>query len=239
MIELDEAAAITAAVTAQERLESYLPRILRWGMVAAAAAALLHRSSGKVTGRVLVGSLAAFLLSSLVIAVVRRLFLSPCRWLRYRRAEKILRRAVTGAGARAGLVWSWTLGSPGAAGVTARGQLLLAGRSSAFHLLRLDPEHIVDAKVERDVTLVTETRHGGSTIIGLSGQGWMGGFTTGSRSQSVTRQDEQAWAEIHYQIERNGRVCVAIIPFGADRVGAESFCALVTRLQSRVDKEGE
>jgi hypothetical protein len=115
--------------------------------------------------------------------------------------------------------------------VTTGGELLLVDRSSGYRVLRLARDGIAGVSVEREVTQVTQTRDSGRSVIGGVAGGLFGGWVSGGRSTSVSRQVEEAYLEIRYQLEPNGLVGVAVVPFGADRRGADSACAMIARLQ--------
>ena len=71
-----------------------------------------------------------------------------------------------------------------------------------------------------------------SSSGGTSG-GLLGAFTSGGLSRSVTRTVETTFLELRYQLERNGAVYTTVIPFGADRRGADALCATLTRFEQR------
>jgi hypothetical protein len=167
------------------------------------------------------------------VAVVVGVILQPSRNLRYRSAVKKLEGRLRGAADLTTAPCTWYTGAPGAFALTAGGELLLGDRSTGYELLRLTPDQIARVSVEREVTQVTQTRHSGRSVIGGVGGGLFGGWVSGGRSTSVSRATEEAYLEIRYQLEPNGLVRVAAVPFGADRRGADSACAMIGRLTIR------
>jgi hypothetical protein len=222
---------VRRCVEHQEWLERVVPRIAFWTVFGSAILMLLDRYGWRVTGGVLVGSMVALVVARLAVAVVVHFGLQPCRNIRFRRARRKLAAMLKDAAELTSMPCSWYTGAPGAFALTKAGELLLVDRSSGYELLRLTPDWIAAVSVERDLTLVTQTRHSGRSVVGGVGGGFFGGWASGGRSRSVSRHIEETYLEIRYQLEPNGLVRVAVAPFGSGRRGADAACAMIARLQ--------
>ena len=220
---------VRRCVVHQEWLERIVPRTVFWALFGTALAMLLSRYGWNVTGGVLIGAVGALIVARLAVAIAVGVVLRPSRALRFRAAAKKLGARLKAAGDLSCPPCTWYTGAPGAFALTKGGELLLADRSSGYQLLRLTPDRIADVSVEREVTQVTQTRHSGRTVIGGVGGGLFGGWVSGGRSTSVSRDLEEAYLEIRYQLEANGPVAVAVVPFGANRRAADSACAEILR----------
>ncbi|HEX8239704.1 MAG TPA: hypothetical protein VF574_08215 [Allosphingosinicella sp.] len=220
---------VRRCVVHQEWLERIVPRTVFWSLFGTAALMLLSRYSWHVTGGVLVGAVGALIVARLAVAIAVGVVLRPSRNFRFRSAAKKLGSRLKAAGDLSCPPCTWYTGAPGAFALTKGGELLLADRSSGYELLRLTADLIAGVSVEREFTQVTETRHSGRTVIGGVGGGLFGGWVSGGWSTSVSREAEEAYLEIRYQLEANGPVAVAVAPFGADRRAADSACAMIRR----------
>ena len=191
-------------------------------------AALLHLRLGAA----ILNGVIMFVVAGFVIRVVNKLILSPIRSRRYKAIAGKLASAMQAVPTPISQWRSWWAGAPGALTVTQRGELVLVDRSTSYEELWLHPKQISNVSVEREATQITNTRHGGRFALGgVSSSGFFGGYTFGGRSRSVTQTVETAFLEIHYQLERNGMTYTTVIPFGADRRGADALCATITRLE--------
>jgi hypothetical protein len=191
---------------------------------------LLQRYHWHVTGGVLVGGLIALIFARLGAAAAA-VILGLLRRFRFASAARKLHRMVFEAADLTSPPCVWYTGAPGAFALTAAGELLLVDRSTSYELFRLRAEQIAGVAVEREVTQVTSTRHSGRSVVGGVTGGVFGGWISGGRSTSVSRNVEEAFLELHYQLEVNGIVRVAIAPFGCDRRGADAACAMIARLR--------
>ena len=220
---------VLRCVVHQEWLERIVPRTVFWSLFGTAVLMLLSRYGWHVTGGVLVGAAVALIVARIAVAIAVGVVLRPSRALRFRSAAKKLGARLRAAADLTSSPCTWYTGAPGAFALTSQGELLLADRSTGYELLRLTPDQIAEVSVERELTQVTQTRHSGRTVIGGVGGGLFGGWVSGGRSTSVSSQVEEAYLEIRYQLEANGPVAVAVVPFGADRRAADSACATVLR----------
>lgn len=154
--------------------------------------------------------------------LVDNLVLASIRAVRYRgAARRLLDQLLTVPGTDSRRAW-WE-GGPGALAIQRGGHLLLTDRSTGYVPYALGSEQIVGVSVERRATHITDgDTHG---HVGL-----FGGVKTQTRS--VTRTVESASLEIRYQLEPNGMVRTAVVPFGDDRRGAEELCGTISRLVS-------
>lgn len=220
---------VLRCVVHQEWLERIVPRTVFWALFGTALLMLLSRYGWNVTGGVLIGAAGALIIARLAVAIAVGVVLRPSRALRFRSAAKKLGSRLKVAGDLSCPPCTWYTGAPGAFALTNGGELLVADRSTGYELLRLLPDQIAEVSVERELTQVTQTRHSGRTVIGGMGGGLVGGWVGGGRSTSVSRELEEAYLEIRYQLVANGPVAVAVVPFGADRRAADSACALIRR----------
>lgn len=220
---------VLRCVVHQEWLERIVPRTVFCALFGTALLMLLSRYGWRVTGGVLVGGAGALIVARLAVVIAVSAVLRPSRNLRFRSAAKKLGSRLSAAGDLSCRPCTWYTGSPGAFALTKGGELLLADRSSDYELLRLTPDRIADVSVEREVTQVTQTRHSGRTVIGGVSGGLFGGWVSGGRSTSVSREVDEAYLEIRYQLEANGHVFVSVVPFGSDRRAADSACSMIRR----------
>lgn len=221
---------VRRCVEHQEWLERIVPRTLFWSLLGAGILVLLLRYNWHVTGGVLVGAAIALFLAKVAVALIWAAFLEPSRNLRFKWAARKLAARLKEFADLTSLPCTWYRGAPGAFALSSAGELLLVDRSSGYELLRLGPSQVAGVSVEREVTQVTRTRHSGRSVFGGMAGGFFGGWVSGGRSTSVSRAYEEAYLEIRYQVEPNGLVRVAVVPFGDDRRGADSACAMVGRL---------
>jgi hypothetical protein len=220
---------IRRRVEHQEWLERVVPRTVFWALFGTALVMLLNRCGWNVTGGVLIGAAGALILARFAAAFAVTVVLRPSRNLRFRSAAKKLGSKLRAAGDLSCPPCTWYTGAPGAFALMKGGQLLLADRSSDYVVLRLTPNLVAGVSVEREITQVTQTRHSGRAAVGGVGGGLFGGWLGAGRSTSVSSEVEEAYLEIRYQLEANGPVAVAVVPFGADRRAADSACAMIGR----------
>jgi hypothetical protein len=222
---------VRRCVDHQEWLERIVPRTVFWAVFGTALLMILVRYRWHITGGVLVTGAGAFIVARVAVAIAVSIALQPARNWRFRFAAKKLGSRLREVAALTSDPCTWYTGAPGAFALATGGELLLVDCSSGYELLRLTPDQIAGVSVEREVTQVTQTRHSGRSVIGGVGGGFFGGWVSGGRSTSVSRHVEEAYLEIRYQPEPNGLVAVAVVPFGSDRRGADSACAMIARLQ--------
>ena len=187
--------------------------------------------NGSIGGAIIVGII-MFIVAGFVIRIVNALVIGPMQNVRYKRAATTLAGQVQGLPVPTNLWRSWWAGAPGALAITRDGHVVIVDRSTDYSQLWLGQGQIVNVSVEREATQITNTKHSGRfTLGGVSNGGLFGGYTTGGRSKSTTKTVETAFLEIRYQLERNGSVYTSVIPFSADRRGADELCAAITRIE--------
>jgi hypothetical protein len=222
---------VRRAVEHQEWLERVVPRTVYWAVFGTALLMILREYHWHVTGGVLVWGVVALIVARVAVALVLAAVVRPSRNLRFRRASKKLASRLRVIADLTSARCTWYLGTPGAFALTKGGDLVLVDRSTGYEIVRLTPDLIAGVSVEREVTQVTETRHSGRSVIGGVGGGIFGGWISGGRSTSVSRDVEEAYLEICYQLEPHGLARVAVVPFGSDRRGAQAACAMIARVQ--------
>jgi hypothetical protein len=190
--------------------------------------ALLHGAIGSA----ILSGVIMFVLAGFAIKIVNSLVIAPMQNIRYKRIATTLASQVQALPLPTNLWRSWWAGAPGALAITQDGHVVIVDKSTDYTHLWLGEGQIVNVSVEREATQITNTKHGGRfTLGGASSSGVFGGYTFGGRSKSVTRIVETAFLEIRYQFERNGAVYTSVIPFNADRRGADELCAAITRIE--------
>lgn len=186
---------------------------------------------GAIGSAILIG-LIMFIVAGFAIRIVNAVIIGPMQTVRYKRAASTLAAQVQSLPVSTSLWRSWWTGAPGALAITRDGHVVIIDRSTDYSALWLGRGQIVNVSVEREATQITNTKHSGRfTLGGVSSGGLLGGYTTGGRSKSTTKTVETAFLEIRYQLERNGSVYTTVIPFNADRRGADELCAAITRIE--------
>jgi len=98
--------------------------------------------------------------------------------------------------------------------------LYVEGHMTDYHVFRLAPWQIIDAKIEREQTLNTTTHHSPrmtyTTSFGL-------GFIGGGRSTSTTKVSEAAFLEISFRETENALPERLVLPFGESRRDADDW----------------
>jgi hypothetical protein len=220
---------IRATVDQMEKITLWTPRVILALLVGFPVLSTIL--TGGFGSAILFG-LIMFVVAGFVIKLAHALVINPMRSVRYKRAASVLSAQMQSLSEATALWRSWWTGAPGALAITRNGHLVIVDRSTDYTHLWLATGQIVNVSVEREATQITNTKHGGSfTFGGVSNSGFLGAYTTGGRSRSVTTTVETAFLEIRYQLERNGSVYTSVIPFGSDRRGADELCAAITRIE--------
>ncbi|WP_380785369.1 hypothetical protein [Sphingomonas sp. R86521] len=220
---------IRATVDQMEKIAQYTPLAILALLVGfPVISGILH---GSIGGALFIGFI-MFIVAGFVIKIVNAVVIGPMQTVRYKRAATTLAGQVQALPTPTSLWRSWWTGAPGALAITRDGHVVIVDRSTDYSQLWLGQGQIVNVSVEREATQITNTKHGGRfTFGGASSGGLFGGYTTGGRSKSTTTTVETAFLEIRYQLERNGSVYTSVIPFSADRRGADELCAAITRIE--------
>lgn len=222
---------VIRCVASQERLERILPKaalLIVWCVFALLTLANQHRD---VLG-MLIGGIFTFFVAKLVVRGLRGLILESSRRIRYDRAASQLRSQLQASGDIAVGPYSWTVGAPGAMGMTRSGEVVILDHAHRYAPLRLAPDQIADVRVERQSQQFTQTHHAGRTsLMGLGGS-FGAAYTMGGRSTSVTSTVDEYALEIRYQLEKNGPVNTVTVPGGSDRRVVEELCATIRRLEA-------
>ncbi|HEY0027418.1 MAG TPA: hypothetical protein VGC35_06070 [Allosphingosinicella sp.] len=220
---------VTRCVESQEKLERILPQaanLIFAGIFVVYALASRGALSVIVTGVII------FFLAKLAKRVIRAMVLRPSRRVRYDRAADKLRSRLRGASDIAVGPFSWTLGAPGAMGVTRTGELIILDRGHDYVPLQLLPHQIADVRVECDSQQFIQTFHSGRTTVAGFGKSFGMGYTMGGSSTSVASTVNEYFLEIRYQIEKNGAVGTVVVPGGRERRVVEELCATIRRLEA-------
>lgn len=223
--------ALLYCVSNQERLEQLLPKaayLIIFGIFALLTLSNEHRD---MLGMI-IGAIFTFFIAKLFVRGVRGLILEPMRRIRYDRVATRLRLQIQASGDIAVGPFSWTLGAPGAMGMTSSGELIIVDRGHAYEPLKLLPHQIADVRVECNSKQFTQTLHSGRTTLAGFGKSFGMGYTMGGSSTSVTNTINEYFLEIRYQAEKNGMVATVVVPGGRERRVVEELCATIKRLQA-------
>jgi hypothetical protein len=221
---------IGRCVESQEKLERLLPNAVY--MVVLGLPILVSLVRGRDGLALILQAVIFFFAAKLIVWGVRGLFLQPSRRIRYDRATKTLRaRLQAGEDIAVGPL-SWTIGAPGAMGMTRSGKIIILDREHGYVPLQLMPNHIADVKVECNSQEFVETHHSGRTTVGGFGKSFGMGYMMGGRSTSVAQKVNEYFLEIRYQIEKNGPVATVVVPGGAERRVVEELYATIRRLEA-------
>lgn len=220
---------VRATVDQMEKIARLTPLVILAVLVGLPVVSSLL--SGSIGGAIFAG-IVMFIIAGFAIRIVNTLVIGPMQTVRYKGAASKLAAQVQSLPVPTNLWRSWWTGAPGALAITRDGHLVIVDRSTDYSHLWLGTGQIVNVSVEREATQITNTKHSGRfTLGGVSSGGLFGGYTTGGRSRSTTKTIETAFLEIRYQLERNGSVYTSVIPFDADRRGADELCAAITRIE--------
>ena len=181
-------------------------------------------------GSAIITGVIMFIVAGFVIKIVDAIVIRPMQTARFKRAATTLASQVQSLPVPTNLWRSWWTGAPGALAITREGHVVIVDRSTDYSQLWLGQGQIVNVSVEREATLITNTKHSGHITLGAS-RGFFGGYTTGGRSKSTTKTIETAFLEIRYELERNGSLYTSVITFNSDRRGADELCAAITRIE--------
>lgn len=221
---------IVDCVERQERLERTMPRLIYLIVVGVPVLYHLMRNGGvKFDALLLAGIM--FAVAKVIIFLVNQLFVTAMRARRYDGAAATLRSRLQNDNQLRVRPFVWTIGAPGALALTPAGEIVVIDRSTNYQPLRIAAHQVADVRVERQAQLITHTRHSGRTIVGGFGNSFGIARTLGGSSTSVTRELEQYYLEIRYQLERNGRVETVIVPGGSERRVVEELCATIKRME--------
>ena len=222
---------VSRCVKSQEELERILPQaaylVIAGIFVIYALANWSHDALGVIITAVFI-----FFIAKLVVRGIRGLVLEPSRRMRYDRAADKLRSRLQGVGDVAVGPFSWTLGAPGAMGMTRTGELIILDRGHQYVPLQLLPHQIADVRVECNSQQFIQTIHSGRTSVAGFGKSFGMGYTMGGSSTSVTSTVNEYFLEIRYQLEKNGMVGTVVVPGGRERRVVEELCATIRRLEA-------
>lgn len=217
-------------VESQERLESFVPKAVYAIVLGLPTASTILQGRGWLD--IILQAVVLFFVAKLFVWALRSIFLLPTRAVRYNGAAKNLRKRLQAGESIAVGPFSWTLGAPGAMGMTRSGKIIILDREHDYVPLELLPHQIADVKVECNSQQYIETSHSGRTSIGGFGKSFGLGYTMGGRSTSVSRTVNEYFLDIRYQLEKNGPVETVVVPGGSERRVVEELCATIKRLEA-------
>lgn len=125
----------------------------------------------------------------------------------------------------------WTTPSPALIGLdTSQRLLFVQGENTEYRSLVLSPHQILDAKVERNRTVTTDTTHRASPWLGLSPELTMLGLVSAGRSSSISTNIEDVFLEITYALAPSDPPHRLVFYFGAERRDADDWVLAIRRL---------
>lgn len=125
----------------------------------------------------------------------------------------------------------WTTPSPALIGLDASRKLLFVqGENTGYRSLVLSPHQILDAKVERNRTVITDTTHRASPWLGLSPELTMLGLVSAGRSSSISTNIEDVFLEITYALTPSDPPHRLVFYFGSERRDADDWVLAIRRL---------
>jgi hypothetical protein len=222
---------VSRCVESQEKLERIVPQAAYLVIAGIFMIYALANWSRDALG-VVISAIFIFFITKLVVRGIRGVILEPSRRIRYDRAADKLRLRLKNGGDVAVGPFSWTLGAPGAMGMTRTGELIIIDRGHGYVPLQLLPHQIADVRVECNSQQFIQTIHSGRTSVMGFGKSFGMGYTMGGSSTSVASTVNEYFLEIRYQLEKNGTVGTVVVPGGRERRVVEELCATIRRLEA-------
>jgi hypothetical protein len=228
-IETDDYHDVLSIVRQAEWLEMFIPRAIMSIFIG------LPILLGFLHGHPILGLLNAFLLlfvGAFLCRVVAMLVLAPLHAVRYVRVMRTLSATLSKLAPDAILTAQWMAGAPGALAITRLDTVLLVDRSTGYRFIALADEEIVavDRKVDEDVQVTTRQRPA-FTLGMTAGRSFLGGWTFGGLTVTDARVARLYTVVLRYQREDDPAIRCALIPFGADELGAENLRIALDRVR--------
>jgi hypothetical protein len=107
--------------------------------------------------------------------------------------------------------------------------LFVEGAGTDYRSLILRPHQILDAKVEREQTVETNTKQGARMVYSF-GSSFSLGLIGGGRSKSTSRVIETAFLEISYVTDPNSAPARVVFPFGDQRREADDWVMAIQHM---------
>ncbi|HYB09616.1 MAG TPA: hypothetical protein VEJ16_08090 [Alphaproteobacteria bacterium] len=217
-------------VHSQVKLERIVKVILLiiWGSLGIA----VFRESHDILNPLLGLIVAFFLIYKFGGAMISAFVFSPMRAIRFGscfdRMRNIANRSMS-------LVkWqSWETPLPALIAIDpAQRILFVEGPDTGYRSLMLRPHQILDAKIEREQTVETKTKHGASLGYFFGSSSFGLGLIGGSRSKSISKVIETAFLEISYLADASSVPARLVFPFGDQRREADDWVIAIRQMCS-------
>jgi len=109
--------------------------------------------------------------------------------------------------------------------------LFVEGANTDFERLILTSDQIIDCKVERQQTTVTNTKHRASAAVGFAPSFVRFGLLGAGRSKSTSKTIEEAFLEITYANTPNDPPTRLVFYFGTARRDADDWALAIKRIR--------
>lgn len=179
-------------------------------------------------GSALFNAIVSLLIFGLLFVIYARFVVGGVARVLYSKNRKAMVAALPALGVQPQLLQSWSLPTPGVLALdTQHRQVYIQSAGTGQQRIVLRPEQILGVKVERETEMHTTTKHGGSVGV-FSGNF---GYNFGSTSKSKTTVIENAFLELHFQLNEHDAPDWVAVPYGANRRDADAMAAAIQRLQ--------
>lgn len=182
--------------------------------------------------------------------------LAPVAWIQLNRIAQIVMvgpvRGMTDARIRKQLVTGlaqyrdrivseahWPSNGPGMVAVLQGGEMLLVDAAGGYDFDPIPASQVVGAQVERKTTMHSTSKQSGGTAIAVPlGGGMAGAVSSGKRSTTTTRVEEQAYLDVRIERQPGGPISCHTIWFGDSISEAETMAAAINRLAAQARPGG-
>lgn len=112
--------------------------------------------------------------------------------------------------------------------------MLLVNAAGGYNFDPIPASQVVGAQVERKTTMHSTSKHSGGTAIAVPlGGGMAGAMSSGKRSTTTTRVEEEAYLDVRIEREPGGPISCHSIWFGDSISEAETMAAAINRLAAQ------
>lgn len=134
---------------------------------------------------------------------------------------------------------SWSSNGPGMVAVLQGGEMLLVNAAGGYDFDPIPASQVVGAQVERKTTMHSTSKQSGGTAIAVPlGGGMAGAMSSGKRSTTTTRVEEQAYLDVRIERQPGGPISCHTIWFCDSVSEAETMAAAINRLAAQVGQDG-
>lgn len=133
----------------------------------------------------------------------------------------------------------WPNNGPGMVAVLQGGEMLLVDAAGGYDFDLIPASQVVGAQVERKTTMYSTSKQSGGTAIAVQlGGGMAGAMSSGKRSTTTTRVEEQAYLDVRIERQPGGPITCHTIWFGDSISEAETMAAAINRLAAQTGQGG-